>query len=178
MARRRSPSRNRGKSKTMWTGFNNPNTTVGLALTTLVLWDPALYPEISVGNLVLERIVGNLRIRALTGSPLVNWYFGVFDTDGTDTVPAAAIPDPQISDVDLVEKKNLFGFGQVALAATTATSSLLDISLGPKALQVDVSSKRRIGGNKAVLFVITSSVDASVNLSGVLRLIAKVPQGV
>ncbi len=175
MPRRRTARRSSRKQKTMWTGFNNPNVTVGTALTTLVLWDPVLYPEIAVGNLVLDSIVGNLRVRSVSGAPLVNWYFGVFDTDATDTVPAAAIPDPQVSDVDLVEKKNLFGFGQVALIGTENAACLLDISLGESAQQLKLKSKRRIGGNQAVLFVITSSVAASVNLSGIVRLIARVP---
>ena len=162
--------RRRGsKPKVQWTGFNNMAVTLTGGIQTFVLWDPALYTQLAIGNVTLQAIVGSFRLQQIaTTASNVNWYWGVFDTDATDTTPGALFPDPSLADVDTVEKKDLWGFGMTRLANTQISSQ------GQQDVGVNWNVKRRIGGNKAVHFVIKSSVADVIQMVGSQRLLAKV----
>ncbi len=131
-----------------------------------VLWDPALYTQLAIGNVSWKRIVGNIHLSQIaTTATNVAFYWAVFDTDSTDTTPGALFSDPLTADVDTVEKKNLWGFKMVRIG-------LVAEDAGTYQTEVDWKAGRRIGGNQTVNFVIKSSVASTVQLVGAQRLLA------
>jgi len=151
MARTRTRGFRRRGKRTLWTGIGPTDIVLPAAgaPATVLLWDPALYTQLGIANVTLERIVGNLSLigRAAVAVQRIFWYIGVFDTDVTDTVPAALIPNPATADVDMMEKKDLFFFG-------TAQVPPPGFAAGQR-IEINVKAKRRIGGNKAVMLAIS-----------------------
>lgn len=163
MARARARARGRkAKRKTMWTGQNRISVLLDNAtITAILLWDPALYTQLGIANVTLLRTVGTLQFTPVIDDQQVAWYFGVYDTGSSDTVPAALISAPITSDVDVLEKKTFFGFGSTDTQATLVGSIAAE--------KIDWKSKRKLGGNKAFMLVAQASLDNSVQMTGSIR---------
>ncbi len=117
-----------------------------------LILNPALaaMQNASSSRITLLRIAGSISMRGVTANLApVAWYFGVFETDAAEAVPGALIPDPRAFDIDIQEKKHLFGFH-----AMYAPSNLD----APQTMLIDHKSKRKLGGNKALIWVLNGTV--------------------
>jgi len=162
--RRHIPSRSvrRARPRGAWYGTfgiaNLNSTTTGAAF---YLWDDVASQTFNMqGHGVHQRTLLWIQITATPVTPVrLHWYVSKFTTDGTNTVPPAAISSPIPTGVGQVLSKELMDYGLTDSWGTAATD------LGARTMVRDIGVKRKVSDTDALMFVIEANLAGLDTLS-------------